>query len=256
MKVRFVEGHTAQVPLNEEEKDDEEGTRRTSLSFTEEDGIPPGIKVSQFIRRLSLYSPMPLGGAEAEEKKETTRPVMMGTFVGVFMPCVQNIFGVLFFIRLAWMVGTAGLLEAFLITLICCLVTFTTSISLSAIATNGMVPAGGPYYMISRNLGPELGGAVGILFYLASTIAASMYILGSAEIFLLYAVPQAKIFDDIYHCYRLFASLLLVIVSCIVVSGVSVVNKFALPTIALVNSCILLTFIGFFVNINGSDSLK
>ncbi|CDW57962.1 protein kcc [Trichuris trichiura] len=180
----------------------------------------------------------------------------MGTFVGVFMPCVQNIFGVLFFIRLAWMVGTAGLLEAFLITLICCLVTFTTSISLSAIATNGMVPAGGPYYMISRNLGPELGGAVGILFYLASTIAASMYILGSAEIFLLYAVPQAKIFDDIYHCYRLFASLLLAVISCIVVSGVSVVNKFALPTIALVNLCILLTIIGFFVNINGSDSLK
>lgn len=60
--------------------------------------------------------------------------------------------------------------------------TFLTSISLSAIATNGMVPAGGPYYMISRNLGPELGGAVGILFYLGTTIAASMYIIGAVEI--------------------------------------------------------------------------
>uniref|UniRef100_A0A5S6QV31 Solute carrier family 12 member 6 n=1 Tax=Trichuris muris TaxID=70415 RepID=A0A5S6QV31_TRIMR len=251
-----LEGPTGQVLLNEEETNNEDSARRRSLSFSEEDGAPAGIKVSQFIRRLSLYSTMPLGGPELDEKKETTKPVMMGTFVGVFMPCIQNIFGVLFFIRLAWMVGTAGLLEAFVITLICCLVTFTTSISLSAIATNGMVPAGGPYYMISRNLGPELGGAVGILFYLATTIAAAMYILGSAEIFLLYAVPQAKIFDDIYHCYRLFASLLLAVISCIVVAGVSVVNKFALPTIALVNSCILLTFIGFFVNINGSDSLK
>ncbi|OUC41241.1 amino acid permease [Trichinella nativa] len=183
-------------------------------------------------------------------------PIKMGTFVGVFMPCIQNIFGVLFFIRLAWIVGTAGVLQGFLITFICCLVTFTTCISLSAIATNGMVPAGGPYYMISRNLGPELGGAVGILFYFASTIAASMYLLGSAEIFLLYTVPQAKIFDDIYNCYRLIGTLLLAIVSCIVLAGVGVVNRFALPTIALVNGCILLTFIGFFININGSDSLK
>jgi potassium/chloride transporter 4/5/6 len=62
--------------------------------------------------------------------------------------------------------------------------TFLTSISLSAIATNGIVPGGGPYYMISRNLGPELGGAVGILFYLGTTIAASMYITGAVEIFM------------------------------------------------------------------------
>lgn len=53
---------------------------------------------------------------------------------------------------------------------------------MSAIATNGVVPGGGPYYMISRNLGPELGGAVGILFYLGTTIAASMYITGAIEI--------------------------------------------------------------------------
>jgi hypothetical protein len=60
--------------------------------------------------------------------------------------------------------------------------TFLTSISLSAIATNGVVSGGGPYYMISRNLGPELGGAVGILFFLGTTIAASMYITGAVEI--------------------------------------------------------------------------
>ena len=46
---------------------------------------------------------------------------------------------------------------------------------MSAIATNGMVPAGGAYFMISRALGPELGGAVGILFYLGTTTAGAMY---------------------------------------------------------------------------------
>jgi potassium/chloride transporter 4/5/6 len=62
--------------------------------------------------------------------------------------------------------------------------TLLTAISTSAIATNGIVPAGGPYFMISRSLGPEFGGAVGILFYLGNTVAGSMYIVGAVEIFL------------------------------------------------------------------------
>ena len=70
--------------------------------------------------------------------------------------------------------------------------TMLTAISMSAIATNGVVPAGGSYFMISRALGPEFGGAVGILFYLGTTFASAMYILGAIEILLVSAEVLAE----------------------------------------------------------------
>jgi amino acid transporter len=35
-----------------------------------------------------------------------------------------------------------------------------TDLSLSALATNGTISAGGTYYLISRSLGAELGGEI------------------------------------------------------------------------------------------------
>lgn len=65
-----------------------------------------------------------------------------------------------------------------------------TAISMSAIATNGVVPAGGSYFMIGRALGPECGGAVGMLFYTGTTLAAAMYIVGAVEIVLVSTLSQ------------------------------------------------------------------
>ena len=52
---------------------------------------------------------------------------------------------------------------------------------MSAICTNGVVRGGGAYFLISRSLGPEFGGAIGLIFSLANAVAVSMYTVGFAE---------------------------------------------------------------------------
>ena len=120
---------------------------------------------------------------------------LLGTASGVFMPCLQNILGVILFIRLSWIVGQAGVLLSLVIVAMCCTCTFLTGLSLSAVATNGAMRGGGPYYLIGRALGPEVGTSIGICFYLGTTIATSMYILGGVETFF-NAMPSARIFTD------------------------------------------------------------
>lgn len=44
----------------------------------------------------------------------------MGTLMGVYLPCLQNIFGVILFLRLTWIVGMAGIIQSLLIVLMCC----------------------------------------------------------------------------------------------------------------------------------------
>ena len=111
-----------------------------------------------------------------------------GTFGGVFTPCVLTILGVIMFLRYGYVVGQAGVIGALIILAVSKIITGLTGLSLSAIATNTEVKGGGAYFLISRSLGVEFGGAIGLVFFLAQAISVAMYVLGFAEAFI-QAIP-------------------------------------------------------------------
>jgi len=109
-----------------------------------------------------------------------TRPGL-GTFQGVFIPTVLTILGVIMYLRLGWVIGNAGLLGGWLVILFAVAITGATGLALSSIATNTRLGVGGPYAIISRSLGVEVGGSVGLPLYLSQALAVVMYIFGFRE---------------------------------------------------------------------------
>ena len=105
----------------------------------------------------------------------------LGTFGGVFTPSILTILGVIMYLRFGWVVGNAGLIGTLIIVTISTAITFLTALSVCAIATDKVVRAGGAYYMISRSLGIETGGAVGISLYFAQAVSVALYTIGFAE---------------------------------------------------------------------------
>uniref|UniRef100_A0A8K9XSD9 Solute carrier family 12 member 5a n=1 Tax=Oncorhynchus mykiss TaxID=8022 RepID=A0A8K9XSD9_ONCMY len=209
--------------------------------------------VSTMISSLANYSSLPQGSKEHEEeadneeedkkKKKPVKAPQLGTLMGVYLPCIQNIFGVILFLRMTWMVGIGGVIGSFIIVFMCCSTTMLTAISMSAIATNGVVPAGGSYYMISRSLGPEFGGAVGICFYLGTTFAGYLYIYPAA-IFKMEGLEGAEAEAAMLNNMRVYGTIVLSFMATVVFVGVKYVNKLALLFLACVILSILAVYAG------------
>jgi amino acid transporter len=105
----------------------------------------------------------------------------LGTFSGVFTPSVLTILGIILFLRLDYVVGSAGFGRTIIIIGLANIISILTSISLSAIATNLKVKGGGDYYLISRTLGLEFGGAIGLVLFLAQSVSIAFYCIGFGE---------------------------------------------------------------------------
>jgi amino acid transporter len=125
--------------------------------------------ISRMNKRLSS------GGSDSTEQRK------FGAFDGVFLPTLLTILGAVMYLRTGWVVGNAGLGGGVLIILLAHLITFCTALSISSIATNIRVRAGGAFSIISQSLGLEVGGSVSVPFYLAQAISVAFYIFAFSE---------------------------------------------------------------------------
>lgn len=89
-------------------------------------------KGAGFLKNLYDYHGGTFMPTKDERQDVSVSNAQLNTLFGVYLPCVQNIIGVIVFIRLYWVIGVSGVIEGMIIIGLCCLCTFLTAISLAA----------------------------------------------------------------------------------------------------------------------------
>ncbi|MCG2589457.1 hypothetical protein [Rhodohalobacter sulfatireducens] len=169
-----------------------------------------------------------------------------GTFLGVFLPSVLTVLGLIMYLRFGWVVGNLGLPLTIVTVLLANVITFITGLSAAAIATNIKVGVGGVYYLISRSLGLETGGAIGIAFYISRTLSITFYAFGLSESILIFwpvetwgAMPG--------YAISVFTAGIIILITFASGKSAELVLKFQVPMLILVVLSILSLIAGVFM---------
>ncbi|XP_033827933.1 solute carrier family 12 member 2-like [Periophthalmus magnuspinnatus] len=173
--------------------------------------------------------------------------VKFGWVKGVLIRCMLNIWGVMLFIRMSWIVGQAGIGLTIAIIFMATLVTTITGLSTSAIATNGFVRGGGAYYLISRSLGPEFGGSIGLIFAFANAVAVAMYVVGFAETVVEMLNDVDALMTDELNDIRIVGTLTVILLLGISVAGMEWEAKAQIVLLVILLAAIVNYFIGTFI---------
>ena len=188
------------------------------------------------------------------EDAEATRT--LGTVKGVFSPVTLSMFSALLFLRLGYILGNAGLIETILLFGLAYTILVATVFSICAIATNGAVKTGGVYFMLSRTMGPEFGGAVGFLFYFANIVGSALYVTACVEGFLSsfgqddgtfiqeggWGFPQGVWWSFLY------CSVFNILNLCLCMIGAAVFGKFSLMILSVIGVCCAGVTVSFFLD--------
>ncbi|XP_039291807.1 bumetanide-sensitive sodium-(potassium)-chloride cotransporter-like isoform X3 [Nilaparvata lugens] len=171
--------------------------------------------------------------------------VKFGWIKGVFIRNLLNIWGVMLFLRLSWVIGQSGVYDGCVIILASSVVTLITALSMSAISTNGVIKGGGTYFMISRSLGPEFGASIGLIFALANAVACAMNAVGFSESLLdLLKKNGVTLVDGGIQDVRIVGVITIFLLVCIVVVGMEWEAKTQMGLLAILLVAISDFFIG------------
>uniref|UniRef100_A0A7N6FHC0 Solute carrier family 12 member 9 n=1 Tax=Anabas testudineus TaxID=64144 RepID=A0A7N6FHC0_ANATE len=197
----------------------------------------------------------PAGQRSVQQQPQPQRPKKLSTFFGVVIPTLLSMFSVVVFLRIGFVVGQSGLYQAIAMFLVAYLIISMTVLSVCAISTNGALDAGGAYYMISRALGPEFGGSIGIMFFLANVCGCALFVLGLVEAVVdTFGVPpdgtpaisHSQVLPSGYWWSLLYATVigLLCLLVCLV--GAHIYAKTTFIIFLVVIFVLLTIFISFF----------
>ncbi len=162
----------------------------------------------------------------------------LGTFLGVFTPTVLTILGVIMYLKTGWVVSNAGLIGALLIVVFANAITFLSALSMSALATNMRVGVGGAYFLISRSLGLEVGGAIGIPLYLSQALSVTLYAYGLS----LSMLAIAGVTNSV--AVQVFAGIIVLSVGALASRSASLALKMQLPIMGLIFASLIAFFAG------------
>jgi amino acid transporter len=160
-----------------------------------------------------------------------------GTFLGVFTPSILTILGLIMYLRFGWVVGNVGLPLTILILLMSSSITFITALSASAVATNMRVGVGGEYFLISRSLGLELGGTIGIPLFLCRTLSITFYSFGLAEAIVSFGPNLGNLDPDL--AIQLLTAGIIIIITAVSGRSAALALKLQIPIMAAVGLSIL-----------------
>ncbi|XP_070501284.1 bumetanide-sensitive sodium-(potassium)-chloride cotransporter-like [Chironomus tepperi] len=173
----------------EDENDKVDGLdRKVSLAQLTREKLP---RLDHFRLSKRLFTRPSIGELYGDQNQRTNQDEVMmaghnphfrlGWIQGVLIPVLLNIYGVMLFLRMGWIVAQSGIIESTIIIGVSAVICIITTLSLSALCTNGDVRSGGIYYIVSRSLGPEFGASLGVIFAFANAVAASMNTIGFCD---------------------------------------------------------------------------
>ena len=161
-----------------------------------------------------------------------------GTFAGVFTPSILTILGVIMYMRLGWVVGNAGLIGAIVIIIIAHVISVSTGLSVSSVATDKKIGAGGIYYILSRSMGIPIGGSIGIALFIGTALSIALYLVGFSESFNAYFG-----FGTSINTIRLTGTFALITLSTLALISTSV----ALKTQFIILAAIIVSLVSIFL---------
>ncbi|XP_047223455.1 solute carrier family 12 member 9-like [Girardinichthys multiradiatus] len=213
-------------------------------------------------RLATSFAPNPVDvseGARLLSAKYAPRSASpkLGVMFGVVIPTLLSMFSVVLFLRIGFVVGQAGLYQSITMFVVAYFIITMTVLSICAISTNGALEAGGAYYMISRALGPEFGGSIGIMFFLANVCGCALYILGLVEaIMFTFGMPEEstaaftgihQMLPSGYWWCLLYGTILLFLCFVVCLVGAHIYAKATFIIFIIVLTVLASVFTSFFI---------